>query len=163
MRFLLFVVVNADKQQIFCIWNYPLGVVLFLVGTPWWSSHCCFLRFDNELKKRFTEALGEDGGLVGEGFQEVVFQTVENLGYQLPFLIGTEFGVLQEVTNHHVALPESYYIAFAFKKRSRVLRPTWASSRLRTVACASLSIMPLTKARNDDVAINFFIFCVKFC
>ncbi len=85
------------------------------MGTPWWSSHCCFLRFDNEFEKGFSEALGEDGGLVGEGLLEVVLQTVEGLGYQLPFLIGTEFGVLQEVTNHHVALPESYYIAFTLK------------------------------------------------
>lgn len=163
MSFLLFVVVNADKQQIFCIWNYPHWVFLFLAGTPWWSSRYCFLRFDNELKKRFTEALQEDGGLVGEGFLEVVLQTVENLGYQLPFLIGTESGLLQEVTEHYIALPKGYYTAFAFKKRSRVLRPTWASSRLRTVACASLSIMPLIKARNDGVVINSFIFFVKIC
>ena len=99
----------------------------------------------------------EDGRLVGEGFLVVVLQTVENLGYQLPFLIGTESGLLQEVTEHYIALPKGNYTAFAFKKRSRVLRPTWTYSRLRTVACASLSIMPLIKARNDGVVIIFVI------
>ena len=83
------------------------------------------------------------------------------LGYQLPFLIGTESGLLQEVTEHYIALPKGYYTAFAFKKRSRVLRPTWTYSRLRTVACASLSIMPLIKARNDGVVINSFILLLK--
>ena len=43
--------------------------------------------FEDKFKKGFSEPLQEDGGLVGEGFLEVVLQTVENLGYQLPFLI----------------------------------------------------------------------------
>lgn len=116
-----------------------------------------FLCLNYEGEEGFAEALQEDGWLVGEGFLEVVLQAVENLGYQLPFLIGTESGLLQEVTEHYIALPKGYYTVFAFKKRSRVLRPTWAASRLRTVACASLSIMPLIKARNDGVVIIFVI------
>ena len=162
MSFLLFVVVNADKQQIFCIWTYLHWVFLFLAGASWLELPLLFLCLNYEFEEGFAEALQEDGGLVGEGFLEVVLQTVENLGYQLPFLIGTESGLLQEVTEHYIALPKGYYTASAFKKRSRVLRPTWTYSRLRTVACASLSIMPLIKARNDGVVINSFIFLLKF-
>jgi hypothetical protein len=41
--------------------------------------------FEDKFEKGFSEALGKDRWLVGEGFQEVLLQTIEEVGYHLPF------------------------------------------------------------------------------
>ena len=115
----------------------------------------CLLLRNDKLEQGFLKAFVENRGFVGEGLQVILFEAIEEVGDELPFAVSGHIGLTQEITNHDVSLPEGYHVTLL--KCLWVFLPIWAAQRLRTVACASVSIMSLSKARNDGVNINCFM------